>query len=300
MNRKLINHTFFISIFALAFLFMTSCCQNKQHPEGIEHVIIIGIDGMSVQGLLEAEAPCMDSLLRNGAYNYKVRSVLPSVSAPNWNAMLCGAGPEITGVIDNSWGRGIDKFPPVAVLENNVFPNIFRVFREQKPDAEIGCFNQWAYLKTLLDVESMSRFETCETALEDAQKTAAYIQDKKPDFVFVHIDDVDAAGHESGWMSAEYIKAIHEVDGDVRMIVNAVKKAGISDHTMIMVVADHGGIFFRHGKNTYEELTTPIIYSGKGIKKGYQIKQQIYKYDVAADVAFALGLKMPQDRKSVV
>ncbi len=295
MKKKIINHTFiFTSLFALAFLFTISCSRDKQHPDGIEHVIIIGIDGMSVQGFLEAETPCMDSLLRNGAYNYRVRSVLPSVSAPNWNAMLCGAGPEATGVIDNSWERGIDKFSPVAVLENNVFPNIFRVIREQKPDAEIGCFNQWAYFKTLLDVESMNRFETCETSLEDVQKTAAYIQRKKPDFVFVHIDDVDAAGHESGWMSAEYIKAIQGVDNDVRIIVNAIKKAGISDHTMIMIVADHGGIFFRHGKNTYEELTTPIIYSGCGIKKGYLIKQQIYKYDVAADVAFALGLKIPQ------
>lgn len=295
MKQKFTNNIFIFNLLiASVFLFTISCSRSNQYPDGIKHVIIIGIDGMSVQGFLEAETPCMDSLLQNGAYNYKVRSVLPSVSTPNWNAMLCGAGPEITGVIDNSWERGIDNFPPVAVLENNVSPNIFSVIRQQKPDAEIGCFNQWAYFKTLLDVESMSRFETCETALDDAQKTASYIQDKKPDFVFVHVDDVDAAGHESGWMSAEYIKAIHEVDGDVRIIVNAVKKAGISDHTMIMVVADHGGIFFRHGKNTYEELTTPIIYSGCGIKKGYQIKQQIYKYDVAADVAFALGLKMPQ------
>ena len=61
-----------------------------------------------------------------------------------------------------------------------------------------------------------------------------------------------------------------------------------------MVVSDHGGIFYAHGGNSYEELTTPIIYSGKGIKKGHPIKQQIYKYDVAADVAFALGLKIPQ------
>ncbi len=278
-----------------ACMILVACHQGNKYPEGIEHVVVIGIDGMSVQGFLEAEVPCMDSLLQNGAYNYKVRCVLPTVSAPNWNAMLCGAGPDATGVIDNSWKRNIDIFPPVATSENKIFPNIFSVIREQKPDAETGCFSQWDYLvQTMLEVECMSRYEACKNARETATKTAQYILEKKPDFVFIQMDDVDGAGHSNGHMSAEYLKTIHEIDDDVRTIVNAIKKAGISEKTMIMVVSDHGGIFYAHGRNFYEELTTPIIYAGKGIKKGYHIKQQIYKYDLAADVAFALGLEAPQ------
>lgn len=282
-------------LFVLACILLTACHPKNKHPQGIEHVVVIGIDGMSVQGFLEAETPCMDSLLQNGAYNYKVRSVLPTVSAPNWNAMLCGAGPDATGVIDNSWERGIDKFPPVACSENKVFPNIFSVIRDQKPDAEIGCFSHWGYLvRTMLEVECMNQYEACKSAREIAQKTAQYIVDKKPDFVFIQLDEVDHAGHSKGHMSAEYLKTIRETDDDVRMIIDAVKNAGISESTMIMVVSDHGGIFYAHGRNSYEELTTLIIYSGKGIKNGYQVKQQIYRYDVAADVAFALGLKIPQ------
>jgi hypothetical protein len=295
MKRIPIDHTFFFkSVFVLVSLFTASCSRDKQYPQGIKHVVVIGIDAMSVQGFLEASKPCMDSLLSNGAYNYKVRCVLPTVSKPNWNAMLCGAGPEATGVIDNSWNRNSDEFPPVAMSEHKIFPNIFCVIRQQKPKAEIGSIYQWSGFEDMLETELLNKFETYPTHLETAQKTAEYIMDKKPDFVFVHLDDVDDAGHTKGHMSAEYLQTIYEIDNDVRIIVNAVKKAGISNNTMIMVVADHGGIFYRHGQNTYEELTTPIIYSGKGIKKGYQIKQQIYKYDVAADVAFALGLKIPQ------
>jgi len=291
-----VNKTFLKGIvFVLVCLQLAACHSEKKHPQGIEHVVVIGIDGMSVQGLLEAETPCMDSLLQNGAFNYKVRSVLPTVSAPNWNAMLCGAGPDATGVIDNDWERGIDKFPPVACSENKVFPNIFSVIRDQKPNAETGCFSHWGYLvKTMLEVECMNQYEACKSSRETAQKTAQYILEKKPDFVFIQLDEVDHAGHSKGYMSAEYLKTIRETDDDVRIIVDAVKNAGISENTMIMIVPDHGGIFYGHGGNRYEELTTPIIYSGKGIKNGYQIKQQIYRYDVAADVAFALGLKIPQ------
>jgi len=293
--KRLINRTFiFMSGAVLASFLLVSCCRDQQYPKGIKHVVVIGIDGMSVQGFLEASTPCMDSLMHNGAYNFKVRCVLPTVSKPNWNAMLCGAGPEATGVIDNSWKRSFDACPPVAMSEHKVFPNIFSVIRQQMPKAETGCISQWSGFKDMLETELINRFETYPTPFETAQKTAEYILDKKPDFVFIQLDEVDDAGHSKGHMSAEYIKTIHEIDGDVQIIVNAVKKAGISQNTMIMVVADHGGIFFGHGRNHYEELTTPIIYSGRGIKKGYQIKQQIYKYDVAADVAFALGLEMPQ------
>ncbi len=294
MKRKFIGKTSIPSIIALCMLFVFFSCQNSQYPKGIKHVVVIGIDAMSVQGLLEAATPCMDSLMHNGAYSFKVRCVLPTVSKPNWNAMLCGAGPEATGVIDNSWKRNFDEFPPVAMSEHKNFPNIFSVIRQQKPKAEIGSIYQWSGFADMLETELLNKFETYPTHLETAQKTAEYILNKKPDFVFTHLDEVDDAGHSKGHMSTEYIETIHEIDNDVKIIVNAVKKAGISDHTMIMVVADHGGIFYRHGQNTYEELTTPIIYSGRGIKKGYQIKQQIYKYDVAADVAFALGLNIPQ------
>ena len=290
-----VNKTFLKGIvFVLVCLQLAACHSEKKHPQGIEHVVVIGIDGMSVQGFLEAETPCMDSLLQNGAFNYKVRSVLPTVSTPNWNAMLCGAGPEATGVIDNSWNRSTDGFAPVVMSENHVFPNIFRVIREQKPDAVTGSFYEWGGFRNMLETEMINNFESYPTALETAQKTAEYIQDKKPDFVFVQLDEVDGAGHQYGHMSPEYLGCIEKADIQIKIIVNAIKKAGIIDHTLVMVVSDHGGIFYAHGRNYYEELTTPIIYSGKGIKKGYHIKQQIYRYDVAADVAFALGLSAPQ------
>jgi hypothetical protein len=61
-----------------------------------------------------------------------------------------------------------------------------------------------------------------------------------------------------------------------------------------MLMSDHGGIFYAHGGTTYEELNTPFIYCGKGVKKNYRIRQQIYRFDMAADIAFALGLTPPQ------
>jgi len=255
--------------------------------------VVIGVDGMSTQGLMEAHTPCMDSLMQSGAYSFRVRSVLPSVSSPNWSAMLCGAGPEVTGVVDNSWQQGVYELPAVTFTDNGYFPGIFRVLRDGKPEAVTASFYNWGGFGNLLEKEVIDEYASCPSSLETAQKTAEFILDRKPDFVFIQLDEVDGYGHSSGHMSPAYLKGIEEVDTHVELIVNAVRDAGIAPSTLIMVVSDHGGIFYWHGGNAYEEVTTPIIFSGKGVKKDYLIHQQIYKYDVAADVAFAFGLEAP-------
>ncbi|MDR1518196.1 MAG: alkaline phosphatase [Dysgonamonadaceae bacterium] len=262
--------------------------------QGIKHVVVIGIDGMSSEGLRKAKTPTMDEMMANGAYNFAVRCVLPTVSKPNWNAMLCGAGPEITGCTGNAWSRNKYEIEPVAKTGNNSFPNIFYLFRKQRPKAELGSIYQWDDFGSMLDKDVLNMNETDSTALLTAQHSAQYIIDKKPDFLFIQLDDVDHAGHSAGHMTEEYLESIAEADTYVKMLLDAIDKAGIASSTLVMVVSDHGGINKGHGGNTLEELTTPIIYYGAGIKKGYEIKQQIYRYDVAADVAFALGLKAPQ------
>ncbi|MDR1938001.1 MAG: alkaline phosphatase family protein [Tannerellaceae bacterium] len=274
--------------------FLLTGCQENKYPSGIEHIVVIGIDGMSSFGLKAAHTPCMDSLMRNGAYSFTVRCILPSVSTPNWNAMLSGVGPEGTGAVDNSWIDGAMSFPYVAMNEECRFPNIFRIIREQKPDAEMGAIYQWNDFGNMFDKGLMNKSESYPTALETAQKTAAYIVDKKPDMTFVHLDDVDGVGHNAGHMSPAYLKSIEEADTYVRIIVDAIHEAGIAGKTLIMLTSDHGGLFYAHGGNAYEELNTPFIFSGKNVKKNYLIRQQIYRYDLAADIAFAFGLTPPQ------
>jgi hypothetical protein len=273
---------------------LLAACQGTKYPQGIEHVIVIGIDGMSSQGLIRAHTPCMDSLMHAGAYSYKDRCVLPSVSSPNWHAMLSGAGPELTGVFDNSWKRGEYELPPVTLTDNGYFPNIFRLIRDRKPQAVTASFYNWGGFGNLLEKEVIDSCATLPSSLETAQHTAAYILEKKPNFVFIQLDEVDGAGHESGHMSPGYLRKIEEIDTHVRLVVDAVAQAGMAGSTLIMVVSDHGGIFYWHGGYAYEEVSTPIIFAGPGIRKDYLIRQQIYKYDVAADVAFALGLETPQ------
>ncbi|MDR2763761.1 MAG: alkaline phosphatase family protein [Tannerella sp.] len=280
-------------------LLVAGCGKENRHPEGINHVVVIGIDALSVPGLKTANTPCMDSLIRNGAVSYKVRTVAPSTSTPNWNTMLYGAGPEISGPAiwhwdGSSYMRNLE-LAPVVMTENFRFPNIFRIMRDQRPEAETGAIYQWWAIGLMFEPELLNVHETKPSAIETAKRSAEYIREKKPNFLFIHLDEVDGHGHRQGHMSPGYLRSVEEADTWVRIIVDAIREAGIADHTMIMIVSDHGGIYHGHGDAAWEEVTVPVIFSGAGIRKNYEVKQQMYVFDMAANVAFALGLDIPSE-----
>ena len=70
---------------------------------GVEHLVIIGCDGMSPNGVQTAATPVMHRLMSEGAWSLHTRGVMPTVSSPNWASMIMGAGPEQHGVASNDW-----------------------------------------------------------------------------------------------------------------------------------------------------------------------------------------------------
>lgn len=278
----------------MLFVFMTSCSGTKDNfPDDIEHVVVIGIDGLSVEGLQKAETPVLDSLIANGSVCWNVRTVLPSVSSPNWASMIMGAGPEQHGITSNDWELDDHAIAPIVSGEDGRFPSIFSVLRKQRPDAEIASIYQWEGFGRLYNKENLSFDQSFSTSDSTAAAAAAYIRDKKPRFTFIHLDDVDGAGHGSGHGTRIYLDAVGRIDSLVGKIVNGISRAGISDKTLIIVTSDHGGIGYGHGGDSREEITVPVVLSGKAVKQEYVVTHPVYMYDVAATIAFALQLRTP-------
>ncbi|WP_290797856.1 alkaline phosphatase family protein [Flavihumibacter sp. UBA7668] len=275
---------------------MAACSPTtNKTPEHIKHVIVIGIDGFSASGLKKAKAPVLDSLLRVGAYSTTVRTVLPTVSSPNWASMLQGAGPEQHGITSNDWELNDHTLEPVAFDSSNRFPSIFTIFRSQRPNEEAGAIYNWEGFGRLFDSSLVNLSQHYETQDATVAAYANYLIEKKPVLSWVHLDEVDGAGHHFGHGTKGYFDGILKADSCIGVIIDAIRKAGMENNTMVMIVADHGGIGAGHGGTDLEELTVPVIYFGAGIKNGYQIQQQIYQYDAAATIAFALQLETPYE-----
>lgn len=275
-------------------MLLISCHEDgDKKPAGINHFFVIGIDAMSAQGLEKANTPNMDYMIQNGAVCRSVRTVIPSSSSSNWASMLAGAGVEVHGITSNNWEPDNYSVKPVAMTEYGIFPTIVNVVRQQLPDCKIGMIYHWNGFGRLFEKHVATVDRSYETEIKTAEALADYIRTEKPAFTFTQLDDVDHYGHAYGHMTKEYLESIHRADQCVGQVLQAVKDAGIADESVIMVVADHGGIGYGHGGQSWEEMTVPFILYGKGIKKGYEIQEQTYMYDVAPTIAFGLGLEVP-------
>src|SRR5690606_3325894 len=146
----------------------------------------------------KANTPVMDEFMKNGAYTLNARGVLPTSSSTNWASMVSGAGPEKHGVTSNGWERDDFGFPAVTTGLEPIFPTIFGVTRQQRPEMEIGAIYNWGGFGRLIERSALNFDVTRPDAGETAREAVAYIKEKKPGLLFVHFDHVDHAGHHDG------------------------------------------------------------------------------------------------------
>lgn len=264
--------------------------------KGVKHVVLIGLDGWGAYSVPKANMPNVKSLMEKGSYTLESRSILPSSSAPNWAAMFMGVGPELHGY--TTWGSETPEIPSRVILKNGIFPTVFQVVRDARPDAEIGVFSEWLGIKYLIDTLSVSVYQNtpdynkyptalCETAVK-------YIKEKKPTLAAFCFDNPDHVGHQTGHDTPAYYEKLEELDGYVGQIIQAAKDAGIYEETIFIVTADHGGINKGHGGKTLQEMQIPFIICGKGVKAGHKIGSSVMQFDTAATIAYILGAKAPQ------
>lgn len=288
--RKLIYS--FSSLLIIGVIFYN--CRQNSHHNNIKHVIVIGIDGMSVGGVAQSPTPNFDEYMKNGAYSLHTRNVMPTISSPNWEAMLTGSGVALTGVTSNDWQVDNYSLPPVVTTENGRYPDIFYVLKKGNSSLKTSSIYQWDGFGNLYDHHFVDIDFTCKDERSTTDKVIEVIKKDKPNFLFIQLDNVDHAGHEYGHMTPEYFKAVELADLLSGEIVNATKEAGIFDKTLFIIVADHGGKGLDHGHETLQGNEVPFILYGNGLKKGYKIPSAVNLYDVAATSAFALNVEIPQ------
>ena len=256
------------------------------------HFIFIGLDGWAGNTYEQSEMPYTKQLASEGALTLEKRAVLPSSSAVNWASIFMGVGPEVHGYLN--WGSKAPEMqqPTGTVMKDNIFPTVFQEARRQHPDMHMAYFYEWDGMKYLADTLAFNHHEQTKGG-ETSAKAAAYIKANKPDVAVVVFDNPDHAGHSKGWGSPDYYEAMKVLDKDVARIVEAVKEAGIADETTIMITGDHGGINKGHGGTSMNEINSPLVLWGNGIRKGVRISDMVMGYDLAATMAHILDVDAP-------
>ena len=283
----------FGTILLVGSLFFGFTLQTVSEVSGVKHVVIIGCDGMSPDGIQKAETPNMDALMRRGAYTMHARAVMPTSSSPNWASMLMGAGPEQHGVTSNDWRPNKFALAPTAVGSGGIFPTIFGVLRAEQPSAVIACFHDWGGLGVLFEREALDTIEDTDGPVNTTERAVAYFKAKQPDFTFIHLDHIDHAGHSYGHGTPEYYKSVEEADRLIGETIQGLEAAGMLSQTILIITSDHGGVGKGHGGATLAEVEIPWIIAGPGVASAKELTSFVNIYDTAATVAYIFGLTPP-------
>ena len=254
------------------------------------HIIVVGIDGAG-SFVRDADTPCFDRIFAKGAVTYDALSSNPSISAECWGSMLLGVGPEI-----HKLTNGIVSSTPYPV--DSPFPSLFRRIKEAYPESELGSFCDWNPI-TYGIVENNLGVKN-DTAKDDELTPVVcdYIRQEKPDFLFIHFDSIDGAGHKYGYGTEPFMKRISEVDKLINDVYSAVEEAGMIEDTLFIVVADHGGTNpgngegGSHGGWTDGEKYVTFAATGKGVNN--TVIKEMNIRDLSAIVLYGFGIKAPE------
>jgi predicted nucleic acid-binding protein len=267
------------------------------------HVVVIGVDGLSPQGIHLTDTPNIDRLAKRGSHTWHARAVMPISSSPNWKSMISGAGPEQHGVTSNQWQLDNYTIEPTARGAGGLFPTIFSLLRDQRPNANIALFHDWKGLARLIETEACDIVvnppgdkHTSNAAFATTASATEYFVANKPTFTFIHLDHVDHAGHQKTWLSEPYLFAVRETDQILGQIVAAIDQTGVSEDTLILLTSDHGGHGTQHGGEGMVELEIPWIIAGPDVKQDHEITALVD----ACDTAFLLKLYWSENGSDAV
>ncbi len=130
---------------------------------------------------------------------------------------------------------------------------------------------------------------------EDAIRTREAIriwEKKDPDFMLLHLQMPDQAGHDHGGTENEfYRRALAETDENIRRVADAVSFRT----TALVITADHGFTDTvqdaGHGGHEASAREIPLVLAGPSIKPGYHGKAE--QRDIAPTLTVLAGVAFP-------
>jgi len=224
-------------------------------------VVAVLVDGLRVDTAADATTmPFLADLRSRGAAaTMGVRT--PSYSVPGWTVLMTGAWTEVHG--------GLAMNPPV-VAEAPAWSedSVFRAAHDAGLRTGVSGTDWFTPLIPPTDLTT-SFFVHEETDAADQASTDAAVRmigGDQVDFLLVHLNEVDHAGHHSGGgTSPAWRAAATKADARLRAIAGALD---LSRDTLV-VFSDHGHLDQGgHGGPEDIVVRSPLVLAGSGVRAG--------------------------------
>ncbi len=246
-------------------------------------VVFVLVDGLRKDTADNASVMPFLAELRGQGASATVHSRAPSFSAPSYTVLFTGAwpdvsdGPAVNLAYDEYW----------TWTQDDVFSAVHRAGGR----TAVSGYN-W-FEKLIPQAAVADHFYTAgEDKVADRQVVDAalpWLRAGQDQFVLIHLDQVDYAGHhEGGAVSPNWAAAARRCDDLIREIAAALDLA----QDTLLVTSDHGHLDRgNHGGPEPILLVQPLVLVGAGVRPGvYGDTNQV---DTAPTVAALLGLNIP-------
>ncbi len=228
--------------------------------EASRNVLVVGVDGLDGEELRDISVPVMERLMLRGFWSYAASTQVTgaSSSGPGWTSIQSGVETSKHGVTHNGGYDG----------RNTDYPSFL-----YRAKTELGLATaasiQWGDIWDILEEDAADA--TGSGTMDEVSETMnGLLRSGLYQVHFVHLDDVDGAGHSNGYLATEegYSDAVQEVDGMIGEMIDAIlERPDIeNEHWLLLVTSDHGGnAAGSHGAMSSDYQTIPLIIAGPGL-----------------------------------
>lgn len=257
---------------------------ERASPPRIKTVIVVSVDGLGSEliGFVGASrTPTLAFLQERGLSTLNARTAVErTVTLPNHAGMLTGRPIAVA-----AGGHGVtinfESSLTVSTLAKRHIPSVFDRIRHSGGSTALYATERKFGLFERSWPDAIDRFE----AIQDGDAAIMHsamndVRSGAPAFTFIHLGQVDEAGHRRGWLSAEQQDAVVRVDALLGNLVQAIKAdPELRRRTLLIVTADHGGVGRSHTDNSDpRNFTVPFLLWGAAVERGgdvYDLNQQL-------------------------
>ncbi|MGW8888399.1 alkaline phosphatase family protein [Streptomyces sp. NPDC055749] len=256
-------------------------------PSGTKQAktLVIGVDGAAFDAFARAEVPHLRKLMADGLTarsNLFANPMAPTVSGAAWSSIATGVWPDKHNVRDNNFTA-----PNYAQ-----YPDYATRLETADPATSTLVVGTWSPIpQKVFGARTDLRIAGGNDA-GTTTKAEDYLRNGNPDSTFVHLDEVDGAGHASGTGSDLYLKALGTADAQIGRLLDAVtsRPTYAQEDWLVVVTSDHGHTpTGGHGGNSPGERGTFVIATGNDIEPG-SVRHDVKITDIAPTVLRHTGV----------
>ena len=291
----------FLSIAALSYTWATGIMDslyayrspfaNEPVPAGeplgdpvSKHVVAILVDALRVDTAANPEVMPFVNQLRSEGASTTIHSGTPSYSFPGWSVLMTGAWTDLS---DGPAMNPPDGESAGTWTQDNVFTSAHKAGLKT-------AFSGTDFFTQVIPPQALDASFTVhdETVANDelsADQAVKFIQGGEFQFLLVHINQVDYAGHnEGGPRDPHWDQAAARADKLIEQIVSGMDL----EQDTVLIFSDHGQIDAGgHGGQDPVVLIQPFIMAGAGVLPGAY--GDIDQVDVAPTITTLLGANIP-------